>query len=103
MFSLSKGPNRVGISLPSPKDRNRSSFRNGVFSSIWNSRRWLEPRNPVILSTARMHYRLSNPSKGDNMTLSYFLIQDVNVIHCPVAYVLKNVPGWLSVLEQGTY
>jgi hypothetical protein len=32
-LALSKGPNEVGISLPSPEDRNRSSFRNTVFSS----------------------------------------------------------------------
>jgi hypothetical protein len=31
---LSKRPNRVGVSLPSPGDGNRSSFRNVVFSSI---------------------------------------------------------------------
>jgi hypothetical protein len=36
MFSLSKGPNRVGVSLPSPKDGNRSSFRNvAVQSEFW--------------------------------------------------------------------
>jgi hypothetical protein len=29
--SLSKGPNRVGVSLPSPEDGNRSSFLNVVF------------------------------------------------------------------------
>jgi hypothetical protein len=32
-------PNRVGVSLPSPEDGNRSSFRNVVFSS------YLEFRN----------------------------------------------------------
>jgi hypothetical protein len=29
---LSEGPNKVGVSLPSPVDGNRSSFRNVVFS-----------------------------------------------------------------------
>jgi hypothetical protein len=29
---ISKGPNRVGVSLPSPEDGNRSSFRDVVFS-----------------------------------------------------------------------
>jgi hypothetical protein len=33
-LALSKGPNRVGIPLPSPEDRNTSSFQNTVFSSI---------------------------------------------------------------------
>jgi hypothetical protein len=36
-LDLSKGPNRVGVSLPSPEDGNRSSFWNVVFSSIYNS------------------------------------------------------------------
>jgi hypothetical protein len=32
LFSdFSKGPNRVDVSLPSPEDRNRSSFRNTGF------------------------------------------------------------------------
>jgi hypothetical protein len=30
-LALSKGPSRVGVSLPSPEDGNRSSFRNAVF------------------------------------------------------------------------
>jgi hypothetical protein len=33
MLALSKGPNKVGVSLTSPEDGNRSSFRNVVFSS----------------------------------------------------------------------
>jgi hypothetical protein len=32
-LALSKGPNRVGVSLTSPAERKRSSFRNIVFSS----------------------------------------------------------------------
>jgi hypothetical protein len=31
--AFSKGPNRVGVSFPSPEARNRASFRNVVFSS----------------------------------------------------------------------
>jgi hypothetical protein len=38
-LALSKGPNRVGVSLSSPKDGNRPSFRNAVFSSIYISGR----------------------------------------------------------------
>jgi hypothetical protein len=48
-LALSKGPNRVGVSFPSPEDGNRSSFRNVVFSSIQNSGRWTTSRNSVIL------------------------------------------------------
>jgi hypothetical protein len=32
--ALSKGPNKVGVILPSPQDGNRASFRNVVFSSV---------------------------------------------------------------------
>jgi hypothetical protein len=34
LLALSKGPNRVGVFLPSPEDGNRSSFRNVVFSGF---------------------------------------------------------------------
>jgi hypothetical protein len=33
-LALSKGLNRIGVSLHSPEDGNRSSFRNVVFSGI---------------------------------------------------------------------
>jgi hypothetical protein len=33
-LALSKGPNRVGVSLPSPKEGNTFSFQNIVYSSI---------------------------------------------------------------------
>jgi hypothetical protein len=33
-LALSKGPNRVGISLPLPEDGNRPSFRNVVFQYL---------------------------------------------------------------------
>jgi hypothetical protein len=39
----SEGPNRVGVSLPSPADGRRSSFQTTVFSSIWNFGRWTSP------------------------------------------------------------
>jgi hypothetical protein len=32
-FALSEGPNKVGVSLLSPEDGNRSHFRNVVVSS----------------------------------------------------------------------
>jgi hypothetical protein len=45
----SNGPKTVCISLPWPEDRNRSSFRNVVFSNIRNSGRWTKSGDPVIL------------------------------------------------------
>jgi hypothetical protein len=33
-LALSKGPNRVGVSLPSPEDGNRCSFLHVAFSSF---------------------------------------------------------------------
>jgi hypothetical protein len=44
---LSKGPNRVGVSLPSPEDRNRSSFRNIVFSRYLKFREMMKDKNPI--------------------------------------------------------
>jgi hypothetical protein len=37
-ISLCKRPNRVGVSLPSPEDGNRSSFRHFVFFIYLESR-----------------------------------------------------------------
>jgi hypothetical protein len=37
-LSYSKGPNRVGVFLPSPEDGNEFSFRNVVFSSYFEFR-----------------------------------------------------------------
>jgi hypothetical protein len=48
--AIFKGPNRVSVSLPPTADRNRSGFRNVVFSSISNSRQWKKTINPVIVS-----------------------------------------------------
>jgi hypothetical protein len=50
----SKGLYRVGGSLPWPEDRRRSRFQNVVFSSIKNSWRWTNSRNPVILRTTNI-------------------------------------------------
>jgi hypothetical protein len=48
-LALSKGPNRVGVSL-SPEDDNRSSLRNVEFYSFQNAGRWTKSENPAILS-----------------------------------------------------
>jgi hypothetical protein len=44
--ALSKGPNRVGVSLPSPEDGDRSSFRNVVFSRYLEFRTMDEAHKP---------------------------------------------------------
>jgi hypothetical protein len=59
-LALSKGANRVGVSLPSPEDGNRSSFRNVVFPSIYNSGRRTKSRNPV------------NPNETPSVYTKYF-------------------------------
>jgi hypothetical protein len=43
---------------PSPEDGNRSSFRNVVFSCLWNSGRWTKSKNLVVMSVT--HHR-QNP------------------------------------------
>jgi hypothetical protein len=48
-LALSEGPNRVDVSFPSPEDGNENIFRNVVFSSYLDPRRWTKTRNPVIL------------------------------------------------------
>jgi hypothetical protein len=47
MLALPKGPNTVGVSLPSPEDGNRISFQNDVFSSYLEFQRMEESRNPM--------------------------------------------------------
>jgi hypothetical protein len=39
-LAVCKGPNRVGVLHSSPEDRNRTSFRNDVFSCVLNSGGW---------------------------------------------------------------
>jgi hypothetical protein len=46
----SKGPNKVDVFLLSPEDGKRSSFRNVVSSSIYNSGQCTKSKNPAILS-----------------------------------------------------
>jgi hypothetical protein len=47
-LGLSKGPNRVYVSLSSHTDRNRSSFRNVVFSTYLEF--WTMDKITVILN-----------------------------------------------------
>jgi hypothetical protein len=48
-LALSKEPNRVGVSLSSHDDGNRSSFLNVVFSSYLELKTMDKVHNPVIL------------------------------------------------------
>jgi hypothetical protein len=56
-LAISKGLNTVDPPPPpqSPKDRNRSSFQNVVFSSIQKSGWWVKSRNSIILSVIHHH------------------------------------------------
>jgi hypothetical protein len=45
-----RDPTRIHVSLPSPEDGNTYSFRNVVFTVIYSSGRWIQSRNPVVLS-----------------------------------------------------
>jgi hypothetical protein len=40
------GPNRVGVSIPSPEDENKSCFRNTVFSSYLEFRTMKKVQEP---------------------------------------------------------
>jgi hypothetical protein len=57
-LALSKGSYWVGV-FPSPEDGNRSSFRNVVFSSLYNTGRWKKSKNLVFLNN--IYYRNNDP------------------------------------------
>jgi hypothetical protein len=67
---LSREPNTVGVSHSS-EDGNRSSFRNVVFSSFYNTGLWTKSKNPAILSVRNK--RLSKKS-GPSLWLSRLFI-----------------------------
>jgi hypothetical protein len=48
-LALSKGPNRVGVSLSSPENANRSLPKRRV--PVSNPVRWTKPKTPAIMST----------------------------------------------------
>jgi hypothetical protein len=63
--ALSKEPNRVGVSCPSPGDGNRSSFRNVVFSTyleFWLTDKVHKPNYSEIQS-CYMHDTTGNHSR----------------------------------------
>jgi hypothetical protein len=56
---MSKGPNRVVVSLPCLRTETGPVSETLCFLVIWNSRRWANDQKPAILSV--VHYR-QNPS-----------------------------------------
>jgi hypothetical protein len=50
MLALSKAYNTVGISLPTPEDGNRTTFRKAVLSSVSSPVLWTKSRTLAILS-----------------------------------------------------
>jgi hypothetical protein len=56
MLALSKRPNRVGYSFPSPEDGNGPGFRYTCFLVFRIFGRWTKSTNPVILNI--IHHRL---------------------------------------------
>jgi hypothetical protein len=52
----SNGPNRVGASLLSPEDRNRSIFQNFVFSSYFEFRMTDKVHNPSDFNFYRVFH-----------------------------------------------
>jgi hypothetical protein len=78
-LALSKGPNRVGVSLPSHEARKTSGFRNVVFVVIYKFGRWTKSTDPVILTS----YYLNIPAS----------VQLLEV---------KNKPWEVNMFEYGT-
>jgi hypothetical protein len=64
-LALSTGPTWVGVFTPlSPEDGNRSSFRNVVFSSLYNTGRWKSPKNLGLLTVTRKVALLERHTKN---------------------------------------
>jgi hypothetical protein len=58
--ALSKGPNRVAISLRSPEDGNTSSFRNILFSSHSEFRTMVKAQKPLGCTESRQVHVFTN-------------------------------------------
>jgi hypothetical protein len=63
-LALSKGSNRVGVSLPSPEDGNRTSVRNGVFSSYLAFRTMEKVHKLVILNAGYIRISFTKQMSG---------------------------------------
>jgi hypothetical protein len=58
--ALSKGSNRLDVSVPSPEDGNRSNFRNAVFSvrlGFWTMNKIHKPSDSECYTTSSEHFR----------------------------------------------
>jgi hypothetical protein len=56
-LAFSKGPNKVGVSLHSPEDGNRSSFRNIVFTSYLELQRMDRVGKPIDSENSNYSYK----------------------------------------------
>jgi hypothetical protein len=70
---------------PPPDDRNRSSFRNVVSSTFWNTGWWTKSQNPVVLRV--IHHR-QNP------------LGSVWRVSCPMQSVQRGTNNWCSFSQQ---
>jgi hypothetical protein len=78
-LALSKGPNWLFVFPPNtPEDGNRSSFRNVVFYSSYNTGRWKKSKNPVILKW-------------------YTIVRTLQILL--LLYLLTKYSGWISLLS----
>jgi hypothetical protein len=67
-YFFSKGTNRVGISLTSPEDGDKSSLRNVVFSSYLEYRK----TDRVQKLTHSERYKSSQKRRDSSLTYDYF-------------------------------
>jgi hypothetical protein len=94
-LALSKGPNRVGISLPSSEEGTRCSFRNVAFSSNWNSGWWTKSRNPVTQSVMHCHPDLLDYTSTANYPLCRRRLSEFTV-----HWALKK-PSEITTYQEG--
>jgi hypothetical protein len=88
-LALSEGPNRVGVSFPSPEERNRFSFGN-VSSSIWNSGRRAKSRNPVILRILLNDMQILSTHITINTLRFRYKAQLVNVVYGNNWFIMRG-------------
>jgi hypothetical protein len=82
------GPNRVGVSLPSPEDGNRSSFLNVMFSGYLefrtmhkvqkpgNSECYTASSEPFNITITIYHYH-NNNTKNNNVSVDFSDVDEV--------------------------
>jgi hypothetical protein len=87
-LDLSNGPNRLVVRLPSLEDGNRSSFRNAVFSSIYNSEWQTKSRNPAILRV--IHHRQNPLDSTCSQIADYRMLILVQQEHCTLQHKMEH-------------